>query len=240
MKGLSEDQIQQLYTFTRKHFVEHYDLQTELVDHLANGIEEQKTKHSAMTFDQALKLEFKKFGVYGFHDVIKEKTKAMEKRYWNFLLRYYSEYFKMPKIVTILACILTMGIIFGQIAKEYKYDIFLGILFFISLSTLLTIFRSRRKYELEQVRHGKKWLLKDQIYGIGDVHSIVNFFPIVLNFVYFRDLFSNGSIYLDIAFAFLVVSLSVFCYVAIFLLPQKAEKLLEETYPEYKMVLNRP
>lgn len=36
---LSAQQIDQLYAFTRQHFVEWYDLQSELVDHLANAIE---------------------------------------------------------------------------------------------------------------------------------------------------------------------------------------------------------
>ena len=38
---LTTEQIDQLYRFTRQHYVEWYDLQTELVDHLANAIEEQ-------------------------------------------------------------------------------------------------------------------------------------------------------------------------------------------------------
>ena len=42
---LSSNQIQQLYTFTQQHYVEYYDLQTELVDHLANSIEEQCTEN---------------------------------------------------------------------------------------------------------------------------------------------------------------------------------------------------
>jgi len=37
---LTESQIEQLFTFTQKHYVDWYDVQTELVDHLANGIEE--------------------------------------------------------------------------------------------------------------------------------------------------------------------------------------------------------
>ena len=36
---LTEHQINELYIFTRKHYVYHYDVQTELVDHLANDIE---------------------------------------------------------------------------------------------------------------------------------------------------------------------------------------------------------
>ena len=37
---LTETQIENLYKFTRQHYVYHYDVQTELVDHLANDIEE--------------------------------------------------------------------------------------------------------------------------------------------------------------------------------------------------------
>ena len=37
---LTEEQIHELYKFTKKHYVEHYDVQTELVDHLANDIEQ--------------------------------------------------------------------------------------------------------------------------------------------------------------------------------------------------------
>ena len=41
MKKVSASQIEKLYRFTRQHYVEYYDVQSELVDHLANGIEEQ-------------------------------------------------------------------------------------------------------------------------------------------------------------------------------------------------------
>ena len=48
---LTEPQIQDLYTFTRQHFVEHYDLQTELVDHLANDIETQWQNQNKLSFE---------------------------------------------------------------------------------------------------------------------------------------------------------------------------------------------
>lgn len=55
---LSGEQIQELYKFTRKHFVIHYDLQTELVDHLANGIEEQWREYPERSFKDARLREF--------------------------------------------------------------------------------------------------------------------------------------------------------------------------------------
>jgi len=57
---LTQDQIQQLYKFTRSHYVEHYDLQTELVDHLAHGIEQLQNENPSLSFQEALNQEFKK------------------------------------------------------------------------------------------------------------------------------------------------------------------------------------
>jgi len=41
IQKLTGKQVEELYAFTQKHYVPYYDLQTELVDHLSNGIEEQ-------------------------------------------------------------------------------------------------------------------------------------------------------------------------------------------------------
>lgn len=41
MKTVTPEQIERLYEFTRGHYVEHCDLQSELVDHLANAIEKR-------------------------------------------------------------------------------------------------------------------------------------------------------------------------------------------------------
>ncbi len=71
---LTDFQIQQLYTFTQKHYVDWYDVQTELVDHLANGIETQLEENPNLSFDDALKLEFKKFGIMGFSSVVESSS----------------------------------------------------------------------------------------------------------------------------------------------------------------------
>ena len=60
---LSEEQIEQLYAFVRKKGLMYIDLQDEMVDHLANAIEDQMTENPEITFDKALQIEYKKFGV---------------------------------------------------------------------------------------------------------------------------------------------------------------------------------
>ena len=72
---LSQEQINRLYEFTRQHYVEYYDLQMELVDHLANSIEEQWKENPKLSFETALNIEFKKFGIFGSDKMSKEAAR---------------------------------------------------------------------------------------------------------------------------------------------------------------------
>ena len=55
---LTTSQIDQLFIFTRQHYVEWYDLQSELVDHLANAIETDWQENPTLSFEAALNKEF--------------------------------------------------------------------------------------------------------------------------------------------------------------------------------------
>ncbi len=80
-KTVSEEQIERLFQFTREHYVEHYDLQSELVDHLANAIEQRWEETPELPFEDCIKAEFKKFGIFGFMDVVEKRQKALRKKY---------------------------------------------------------------------------------------------------------------------------------------------------------------
>jgi hypothetical protein len=56
--------------FTRQHYVEWYDLQSELVDHLSR-ILLKRMAESERTFEEAFNIEFKKFGVFGLWTLLK-------------------------------------------------------------------------------------------------------------------------------------------------------------------------
>src|SRR5690554_2779044 len=94
MKKITDEQIEQLFDFTRKHYVEHYDVQVELVDHLANAIETQWAENPNVSFEDALEIEFKKFGVFGFTGLVEQKQNELHKHYnkmlWNEILKFVS------------------------------------------------------------------------------------------------------------------------------------------------------
>lgn len=228
---LNEDQIQELYAFTRKHFVEHYDLQTELVDHLANGIEQQQIATPTLIFHEALNKEFKKFGIFGFQDVISERMKAMNKKYRAIIWRFYKEYFKLPKILLILF----LSFIYFSVIRlmDYKvaYYFFMGTLILTLLPLVTRSFNYRKRLNSKK----RKWMLEEKIF------NQMGYFNLGLLPIYVLKITILSSILFSNDFYTMVLSLFVVCYIImvfimIMVIPPKAEQLLSETYPEYKMV----
>ena len=227
MSKLTEDQIQELYKFTRAHFVYHFDLQTELVDHLANGIESLQAKNPHLSFQEALDKEFKKFGVFGFQDVIADRSKALSKKYWKIILRFYKEFFSLPKILlTLLLCVL-LFIVLKETALGYQQYAITGVfLLFLIPATIKLV-----QYHRILKKKDRKWMLEEMLLAnIG----MINFIQIPIQLMNIRFEIENNYIILLLSIA--SITLLLLFYVMVFVIPPKAEELLEETYPEYKMM----
>ena len=227
---LTKEQIEELYAFTRKHYVVHYDLQTELVDHLSNGIEEQWEQNPNLSFDNALGVEFKKFGVFGFMDVVDSKKVQMNKKYFGLILHFYKDYFKLPKILFLLGCIFVFNFGINFFPNNYKLDLINGVLLFSAVLLIIASFLNKKR-----LKKGKRWLLKDIIYQFGN--SIAFFYLPIYTYNWYTP--SSGvleNIYLQYALSAYTVMYLFICFVMIYVIPKKVNEILSETYPEYSLV----
>lgn len=129
MMELNEEQIEKLFRFTKVHYVEWYDLQTELVDHLADDIEHILEKKPELSYDEALNISFKKFGVFGFSDIVEKKQNALSIYYWRLAGKFFIQYFTPPKIFLTL-CLLAISF---SLLKWLKQPAILIVLFFVAL-----------------------------------------------------------------------------------------------------------
>ena len=229
---VDQAQIQELYAFTRQHFVEHYDLQTELVDHLCLGIEDQWKENPRLKFNEALNKEFQKFGVFGFQDVIGQRTKAMEKKYLAIIWRFFKEYITLPKIMFTLFLIALCYTLLLFLPSEISAEVVLGVYAIFLLFMLYKTFKFRKQLGSKE----RRWMLEDIIsHQLG-----------YLNIVSFPFSFYFGTLITDVeslregwSLIMLSVGLPCLClllYIIIHIIPKRAEQLLEETYPEYRMV----
>ena len=230
---LTETHIQELYKFTRKHFVEHYDVQTELVDHLANDIESLWIEKPKLTFEQARDESFKKFGVFGFMEVVEQKQNQMNKKYFKTILRFAKEWFRLPKIIftTLIA------FAFYSIQEiPNAYNIYASVYVLIIFLETIVLIINKRKSNKQFKETGKKWMFQNiiQINGIGTS-------ALIIFYVFDFSMKNNAQDFLlmgdfkRILSALLISAVVILGYISLIVIPQKAEELLEETYPEYKL-----
>jgi len=227
---LSDEQIERLYQFTRQHYVEYYDLQTELVDHLANAIEEQWQQNPKLSFENALQIEFKKFGVFGFMDVVEQRQSALNKKYNKLVLNELKTFFSVPKIIGTISAV---GIVF-YLLKYLQESLFIvqTLFFFLIISYFIGISILLRRNKIRRKQNGKKWLLKEIIYGYSSTAGLINI-PIQFA-IHIDDAKYNDGFLILVSFLLIILALTE--YVMLILIPSKAEDFLKQTYPEYKMI----
>jgi len=231
---LSKEQINQLYTFTRQHYVEWYDLQTELVDHLANDIESIWKKEPQLSFNQAKNKAFKKFGIFGFGDVIKDKSNAVSKHYRKLLWKIFKDFFKPPKVIITLLITL---IIFSLINLT-AYHLTILIIAFWIIFIIPIIFGLWYKLELNKrfKDTGKKWLIDEVIKQSGLLFIISIQIPIqLLKYINPEDALKLNSTELLVASFFLSIFI-IFVYILTKVIPPRLEKEMIQLYPEYKLL----
>lgn len=228
---LTPPQIDHLYLFTQQHYVEWYDLQSELVDHLANAIETQWQQNPKLTFDEALNVEFKKFGVFGFMDVVESRQRVLGKKYNRIILKHFKTFFGVPKIIVTI--VMTLSLFSILKATKYNGYIFLGLYFVLIVFSFYEIFKNRRVRK-EKVNQ-KKWLLEDIINQYGSISGVI-LLPVHIFTTLFNraDYFISNDFWL-LVICFFFVLIVIFNYIIFRVIPSKATEYLMETYPEYKL-----
>ena len=171
-------------------------------------------------------------------DVIEAKQKQMNKRYWKIILCFAKEWFTLPKVVTTTFIFLS---IFFFLKIQFSEYILLGTLFIFVVFDLINQFRNRKTQKQKRQKRQKKekiFLLESMI---GDTKggftgiTLINTF----NFINFSHVnFSALEIHWSIVVSLIATLLVVLFYVINYIIPQKAEELLIETYPEYKLANN--
>ena len=227
---ITPEQIERLYQFTHQHYVEWYDLQTELVDHLANAIEQQWYENPNVHFEEALQTEFKKFGVFGFMDVVEKRQAALNKKYNKIIWGHFKDFFSVPKIIITFSLI---GSLFLML-KNFKYAELISttLIFGVIITFWIGLLIQKRKSKKQTKESGKKWLLKDIIFGYSTFAGL-SYLPLQL--IINVDFENIGNLK-----ALVISSITIFLYlieyIMLFEIPSKAGKYLEETYPEYNFV----
>lgn len=229
MKQVNQEQIQRLYQFTREHFVEFYDLQSELVDHLANDIENQWQKKPELEFEQALKNAFGRFGVFGFDDVMQKRHAALQKMYWNELWKFTKEYYRIPKIILTITSVFFLYKIMMAINSVYFIVPFI-------LAEIVFLYKAYRKVARYKIQgHPDKQFIIQQ--NLKAFYSTTGMLVVTTQFNVLLQLAINFNIPLQIifiAFSIITVLFFISLHALYFELPAFMERRINEHFPQLK------
>lgn len=123
---LTAEQIDFLFAFCRKHYVHYYDVQVELVDHLANAIEEKMTKQAQLSFERALDEVYAGFGIRGFVDIVASHTLFVKKQCRKLYWKQFLSYFTWPRIA-MATCLLTSLLSAGEWLVSWQKGVVLAV-----------------------------------------------------------------------------------------------------------------
>ena len=227
-KLLTTAQIEELHEYCYFRSVFHYDVQIEIVDHLATAIEKLWETNPEMPFEEAIYLVGEQFGGdLGFETIKKEKEKTLRKKYWRLLLKFVGEYYKFPKIMITLMLTLTLytalyfsendqWIIVSIVVLSFASSLFYRLYYFpkfIKIRTTKDYSFLLNKISLEgllSMPAGFVWLI------VGVVQQKVNFSTV-------------SCIVLSVLISFYIVLL----YGDYFFISKKIKEHFEEQFPQF-------
>lgn len=226
MKSLSIEQVNELYLFTEEHYVEWYDLQSELVDHLANDIELIMTNDSSLSFHTAKTKAFSKFGIFGFAEIIEKKQNSINNSYIFEIFNEFKPFFKLPKILFITFIGWSLWLVLNYTYYLKETIIFIGLSIFIT--TIYQMFSLNKSIKKRiEVSH-KKWLSDNILQNFGLFGYIV-WYPFTM-LIYKEIEYSSIMI---IGISLYLTFLGLFSYISLSVVPLKLNKKMNAQYPEF-------
>lgn len=147
---LSEQEIEKLFRFCEKKYVRYYDLQLELVDHLAARIEEEIEKDPKLSFDGALEKVYKGFGIFGFAHIVRDREKALFKSHNRLWWKAFRSYFTLPKLALTL-CLLAAFYLLGSLLTPEVRSVTTFAIWLIAYAVQCIRLRKLRKVEAQKL-----------------------------------------------------------------------------------------
>lgn len=234
IRTITSEETEKLFEFCRQHFVYHYDLQVELVDHLASSIEEQWNGNPDISFNTALLNTFKKFGISGFSKIKVEKQKELARKYNLLLWKFFLEFYRWPKILMTLAGTMVLFTLLRMV-NNIAWVIVPYFALLVLAAFYYFYFVTPKKLKIQTVP-GKKFMLLEYVNQIQMAVVLLSQTPIAaFNISRFLHIHSINQPWVLMAISFFIVSLNIVFYGMFFFVPEKIKEHFREQFPEFAL-----
>ena len=184
---LNKKQIEYLFKFVEDKGVKYYDVQHEIVDHLASSIEEEMTTNTNLTFEQSLDLVYGRYPITGFGQYTQELEKSLQIFWLRKLMSMFTVGYGVPLIGFVLTIFLIMYLsigYFGIVATKSWFYFITG----FAILALVLFGKSFGKSSIEMMLYFGYIITKDDLnkrllyYNVLKVFvCAIIFIPLVLS-----------------------------------------------------------
>lgn len=218
---LTKKHIETIRDFIRSKYVEYYDVEIELLDHLASDLEGKLgDSYGDAELKAALQASYKKFGVYGFSNLVeKKKKKETNQKGRKIFWQAFFEYFKWPQAVLSLL----VFCFYYLVAKQFSIEVFI-----YCTAVAVVVITGIGSFKMYRFKKTLKHDLTSSQFG----HLAFAFSGASFNL---PNLFwsSNGNFEgQELFWLPFFVTICILLFMANLRAMKKVHLLLEETYPE--------
>ena len=193
---LNEEQIKTLRSYCVLHGVVYYDVEQEIVDHLASVIEEEQTLFPEKTFEKILEEKVDEFSK-DWTTIEAEKKKTLRREFYKEFFKEFKSCFTIPKIlITLSAVIFSVSIVYKVMTNG---GIIIGFIYHIIYS-----FYSKKRKRLYNKMDEEKvccllvWDIYNRINSFYILFSLSAMFALILLVLFkapFNPAFIKGMVY---------------------------------------------
>ena len=230
-RKISKEENKQLFKFCNRHSVHQYDLQIELVDHLALAIEEQWKTDSELDFYKALKNTFGKFGITGFNKIKQQKERELRRKYNRLLWKNFIEFYRWPKVV--MTFVFTIGLFtLFQLTSKPSWIVLTYFLLILIFGVYYYFNFTRNDFNIK-LKSGKSFMLINYLKTVQI--SIIVLVQIPLQSLTTYNLFEKHSYnhWIMFAISFFMVAFSILLYGQFIFIPKKIKEHFMEHFGEF-------
>ncbi|MGK6351104.1 hypothetical protein [Parapedobacter sp. DT-150] len=143
---LNKQQLEHLRVFINQRGFTTIDLQMEIIDHVACGIEEKLAQNPDLGFEEALKEIHAEFGVFGFSTLKETMTNSLRKKYFRQMSLELKRWLSFPAVLVVGGFALVLYQLFFLIATPWLFVITGSVHFAFSIGTFVYTWWLKRRY----------------------------------------------------------------------------------------------
>ena len=233
-RTITQEETDHLFKVCENHDVPQYDLQIELVDHLASLIEQHWEEKPEDPFKYALYKALQKFGPTGFQQIKEQKQKELTRKYNRVLWNYLLEFYRWPKMLLTLALTLTVVFLFNIVHQLH----WLFAIYILALVCGNLVYHLRYKsINKANPISDKSFLLLNQLKHVQYFAMFLCYLPILANLPF--QLLEEQNISMPTNFivlftvAFIIVSSTIVMFAYLVYIPQKIKQHFTQQFPEF-------